>query len=101
MEIEKVIITKYDETYLLVETSRSVSREIRDKFSFDVPNAAFMPSYKNGIWDGRIYLYDINRNLIYSGLLHKLVEFCANLGYDVEVEKTLNDESLSIEEFIK
>ena len=37
----------------------SIAKDLHDYFSFKVPNAKFMPSYKNRRWDGKVYLFSV------------------------------------------
>jgi hypothetical protein len=69
-----LVISKKNEVYLQVEAEPHVYYELRDAFQFEVPNAKFAPAYKNKWWDGRIYLFNINTQEIYVGLLDKLIK---------------------------
>jgi superfamily II DNA or RNA helicase len=79
-----LIISKKNEVYLLVEAEPHIYYELRDAFQFEVPNAKFAPAYKNKWWDGRIYLFNINTQEIYVGLLDKLIRFCEQHNYTYE-----------------
>ena len=59
-----IILHKKNEVYLQVECERSIARELNEFFSFEVPEAKFMPSYKNRMWDGKIRLFDSRTNQI-------------------------------------
>jgi superfamily II DNA or RNA helicase len=67
-----------------VEAEPHIYYELRDAFQFEVPNAKFAPAYKNKWWDGRIYLFNINTQEIYVGLLDKLIRFCEQHNYTYE-----------------
>ena len=54
-----MILKKIDDVHLLVECERGQAAELNDYFTFEVPNARFTSSYKNGFWDGKIRLFDI------------------------------------------
>ena len=45
-------ISKKNEVYLKIESDPSVSQELSEFFTFEVPGAKFMPTYRNRIWDG-------------------------------------------------
>ena len=64
-----MIISKKNEVHLRVKTEPNYARELSDFFTFEVPGARFMPTYKNRIWDGKIRLYSVASNEIYVGLL--------------------------------
>lgn len=53
-----------------------IDYELRDIFSFKVPNAYFMTSYRNKLWDGYIRLYNLDNKLFYHGLLNSLEKYC-------------------------
>ncbi len=77
-------ISKKNEVYLHVEAEPHIYYELRDAFQFEVPNAKFAPAYKNKWWDGHIYLFNINTQEIYVGLLDKLIRFCEQHNYTYE-----------------
>jgi len=79
-----LVISKKNEVYLQVEAEAHVYYELRDAFQFEVPNAKFAPAYKNRWWDGHIYLFNINTQEIYVGLLDKLIRFCEQHNYTYE-----------------
>ena len=78
-----IILHKKNEVYLQVECERSIARELNDFFSFEVPEARFMPSYKNRVWDGKIRLFDSRTNQIYSGLGSYIREFAEKRSYSI------------------
>ena len=65
----------------------SIAKDLHDYFSFKVPNAKFMPSYKNRRWDGKVYLFSIKTHKIYIGLLPYIAEFCEERQYKYSVEE--------------
>jgi len=92
-----------NETYLRVEGSGGVRRELNEFFSFYAPGYKFMPAYRNKFWDGKIRLFDGNKNTTYLGLLPYIKAFCKDRDYDLEFEEELeysNECSLSeVEDF--
>ena len=46
-----LVIEKINEVYLKVKTEHSIEHELRDKFTFEVPNRKFMPQYRSKYWD--------------------------------------------------
>ena len=64
-----------------VDCDDGLAKDLHDYFSFTVPNAKFMPSYKNKWWDGKVYLFSIKTHKIYIGLLPYVDEFCRERGY--------------------
>lgn len=79
-------ITKKNEVYLKVECDPSTAQELNDYFTFDVPGARFMPTYKNRMWDGKARLFSMYTQELYVGLLDYLVEFAERLEYPYEID---------------
>ena len=79
-----LIISKKNEVHLQIESDTHVYYELADYFTFEVPGAKFMPTYKNKYWDGKIRLFNIQNNQIYVGLLDKVVQFCKDHEYTYE-----------------
>ena len=76
-----VIISKANEVFLRINAEPHIQYELRDHFTFEVPNAKFMPQYRGRNWNGEIHLFDLRSKRIYVWLLDKLVQFCENHGY--------------------
>jgi superfamily II DNA or RNA helicase len=74
-------IEKVNEVYLKITTEPHVEHELKDRFTFEVPNKKFMPQYRNRYWDGYVHLYNLKTKRIYVGLLDKIIAFCENSGY--------------------
>lgn len=81
----KIKITKKNEVYLHIDCEYQIKKELYDYFTFEVPNAKFMPQYKSGAWDGKIHLFSLGTSEIYGGLYRHLLEFCSNNGYEYEI----------------
>ena len=79
-----LIISKKNEVYLQIESDTHVYYELADYFTFEVPGAKFMPTYKSKYWDGKIRLFNIQNGQIYVGLLDKIIQFCKDHGYTYE-----------------
>ena len=79
-------IEKINEVYLKVKTEPSIEYELRDKFTFEVPNKKFMPQYRSKYWDGYVHLFNMKTKRIYVGLLDKIVAFCETSGYTYQFE---------------
>lgn len=78
-------ITKINDVYVHIDCEDGIARELREYFTFAVPNYMFMPAYKNGTWDGKIYLFGYDHN-IYIGLIDKITEFANNYRYTFNVD---------------
>ena len=81
-----LVIEKVNEVYLKIKTEPHIEYELRDRFTFEVPNRKFMPQYRNKYWDGFVHLYNLKTKRIYVGLLDKIVAFCENHGYTYQFE---------------
>lgn len=103
--MEKVHIYKVDESFMRLECSQSIAREVSERFTFEVPGAKFMPSYRSKVWDGKVRLFNSRNYSMYAGLAHNLRSFLENEGYDVTVDDNLISEDgvslLEIQDFIK
>ncbi len=82
-----LVIQKVNEVYLKVETQPHIEYELRDRFTFEVPNKKFMPQYRSKYWDGYVHLFNMKTKRIYVGLLDKIVAFCENHGYTYQFEE--------------
>lgn len=76
-----LIIEKSNEVFLKIKTQPHIEYELRDRFTFQVESAKFMPQYRKRNWNGEIHLYDMRSKQIYVGLLDKIVSFCKQYGY--------------------
>jgi len=79
-------IQKINEVYLKIDTEPHIEYELRDRFTFEVPNKKFMPQYRGKFWDGYVHLFNMKTKRIYVGLLDKIVAFCENHGYTYKFE---------------
>ena len=77
-------VTKKNEVYLTVDCDPGTAQELSDHFTFEVPGARFMPTYRAKLWDGKARLYNIWTKELYVGLLPYLREFCKTLEYTLE-----------------
>ena len=87
-----MIISKKNEVYLNVKTEPNYARELSDFFTFEVPGARFMPSYRNKYWDGKIRLFNQINGEIYVGLLPYIEEFAKRNELDIDYKKGVKDE---------
>ena len=83
-----LIISKKNEVHLHIESDIHVYYELADYFTFEVPGAKFMPTYKSKYWDGKIKLFNIQNGQIYVGLLDKVIQFCKDHEYTYEFQES-------------
>ena len=79
-----VIIQKKNEVYLSVDCEPHIKYELSEYFTFEVPNAKFMPQYKRRLWDGKIKLFSPAYGQIYAGLYDYLVDWLDLREYSYE-----------------
>jgi len=91
-------VKQKDNVHVYVEASDSIRREISDFFTFEVPGAKFMPSYRNKYWDGKIRLYNVNKAELYIGLVPYLIKFAKQLEYEIQIDLEPFGEKISKEE---
>ena len=87
-----MIISKKNEVYLNIKTEPNYARELSDFFTFEVPGARFMPSYRNKYWDGKIRLFNQMNGEIYVGLLPYIEEFAKRNELEIEYKQGVKDE---------
>lgn len=81
-----VVIRPVNQLYTRLECDAGLGYELAEEFSFYVPGYKFMPSFKNGRWDGRIKLFNRQTHQIYKGLLPKVVTWLNEQGYSFTIE---------------
>ena len=88
-----MLITKKNEVYLILEgLSQSERQELTDFFTFEVPNAKFMPMVRKRMWDGKIRLFSPANGEIYVGLLPYIKEYCKSKNVKYSIEEGVEDE---------
>lgn len=60
--------------------------ELSEAFKFLVDGHKFMPSYKNGSFDGWIRLFNLGSRTMSSGLYTKVIEFAETRGYSYVID---------------
>ena len=81
-----IIIQKKNEVYLNIECEPHIKQEMCEYFTFDVPDAKFMPQYRNKLWDGKIRLFSPGTGELYCGLLQHAKIFAEERGYQIELK---------------
>ena len=90
----EISVSKFNEVYLRIKCEPSVARELSEFFTFEVPNAKFMPSVRNRLWDGKIRLFSPGTGKIYFGLLPYVKEFLKEQGYKVTYDTDFSKRNL-------
>jgi hypothetical protein len=104
MEENTIYVHPVNATSVYVSAQPRILSEIYNYFSFFYPGYRFTPSYKNGTWDGKIYLFSINTSTLPHGLVNRLAKFASDNDYKfidkrVPVEPE-NDLEAKIEAFM-
>ena len=86
--MSNLIISKKNEVYLHVDAEPHVYYELADQFTFELPDAKFMPQYKSRYWDGKIRLFNTQNGQIYVGLLDRVVQFCKDHEYTYQFKES-------------
>ena len=84
-------ISKLNEVYLKLEIDSSLSKELANYFTFEVPGAKFMPAFRNRIWDGKIRLFSEQTGKIYVGLLPYIKQYCKKNNITINIDKGVED----------
>ena len=83
-----VVISYIDEVHSKIGASREILLTLREEFSFFANGYKFHPSFKKGLWDGKISM--INRGIFFNGLLKDIIRACKDKGLSVHVENIKN-----------
>ena len=89
--MDNIKLISKDEVYIKVECDRGVAQELSDYFTFEVPGAKFMPSYRNKMWDGKIRLFNTASYTIYKGLFRHIEHFCKERNYECVLSGDLGE----------
>jgi len=81
-----VIIRKLNDIYVQVQCSQAIKKELYEYFSFYAKNYKHMPKYRDGLWDGKIRLFNYGDQTLYYGLAGKLVEYLKKEGYSFGIK---------------
>jgi len=82
--VDKLVITKQNESVLHIKCDPSISEELKEFFSFFVPGHKFMPAFRRRIWDGKIKLFNTISGELPVGLYPYLRSFCSKRNYSME-----------------
>tara|TARA_B100001250_G_scaffold412717_1_gene444670 strand:- start:9842 stop:11284 length:1443 start_codon:yes stop_codon:yes gene_type:complete len=97
-----MIISKKNEVHLILsDLSPSEQQELSDFFTFEVPNAKFMPMVRNRMWDGKIRLFSPATGEIYVGLLPYIKEYCKSKNVKYSIDKGVEDERNVVDTIVR
>ena len=88
--MSKFYISKLNEVYAQIDSPEMfMLKELVDYFTFKVPGAEFMPSFKNKVWDGKIRLFNPLNCKLYMGLIPQVKYFCEKNNYEIVYDLSL------------
>jgi len=98
-----ITINPVDASHVQIICERSIAMEISDNFTFMVPNARYMQKFKDKIWDGKIRLFNMMNQTIYTGLVGKIKQFAAARDYSIcdNTPGATNVSLVELDDFIK
>lgn len=98
-----IIVSKVNDVFMTVDCEDAgVKYELSDFFTFKVPGAEFMPTFRNKMWDGKIRLFNMWTSQLYIGLTEHLEEFCKTRGYNLVGQDTvIPKQNISTEDVVK
>lgn len=76
-----------DKNTILVSAQDQILVEIFSYFSFRPNGFEYMPTFRSGVWDGYVRLFDRKRFTLSIGLFPDLVKFAKDNGYGIEVNE--------------
>ena len=81
----KIIISEGNAEKIRLEyDSEGIKPMLSNYFTFDHPKAKFMKKYKNGMWDGKIRLFNSKNNTLPTGLIFRLKnKFCKDFNIEL------------------
>ncbi|MAE55352.1 MAG: UvsW [Porticoccaceae bacterium] len=82
-------LRKVDDVHMFIDCDAGQAAELNDYFTFEVPNAKFTPSYRNGFWDGKIRLFDTRKRQLYYGLYEYVKKFCESADYELQIDESI------------
>ena len=81
-----LVVKQKNYSALQIQCEPHVANELNDFFSFETPGYKYMPSYKNGRWDGKTRLFNVRNNELPVGLWEYLSDFIKPRNYTLGVE---------------
>lgn len=80
-----IFIEKISESYIRINSSDDIEKEISQYFTFESPGAKYTPLYKAKRWDGMIRLYNLKNKNLLAGLYDMVLKFANQNEYEVEI----------------
>lgn len=84
--LEKIVVHKPNNIYFKIDCDPSQSMELKNYFSYYIPNYWFSPRFKNKVWDGKVSSYNRQSQTLPIGLYPMLKHFCVHYGYELVLD---------------
>lgn len=83
-----IVVEKINESELLIKSFKTakIHTELDNYFSFRPEGYRFVPSYKNGYWDGYVRIYKKSKQRLPVGLIYPLIHFAYTRGYTIKIK---------------
>lgn len=88
--METVEISKCNESFIRLNASASVQREIAAHFTHKMSGWQYTPAGKNKLWNGDVHFYNAKTHQLPLGLYSKLSEYCKH--NDLQLVFNANEE---------
>jgi superfamily II DNA or RNA helicase len=99
--MSKFYISKLNEVYAQIDSPEMfMLKELVDYFTFKVPGAEFMPSFKNKVWDGKIRLFNPLNCKLYMGLIPQVKYFCEKNNYEIVYDEDIRDRQFTTDDLM-
>jgi ATP-dependent helicase YprA (DUF1998 family) len=84
--MSNIFVSKRNEAFIQISCDEGVSQELSDYFTFFVPGYKFQPLFKQGVWDGKIRLYNHRAGTLPGGLVGYVQKFAQDRRYDLSID---------------
>lgn len=88
MKGRTITVQLQNHSMMAVASEPSIRNELSEYFSFMIPGAKFMPSYRRKQWDGKIRLFNQLSCELPAGLYAKLCKFAADRHYHISLKNS-------------
>ena len=88
--MEQITVKVKDNAFIYIDCDdKGILQELSEAFTFYVPNYKFTPQFRNKLWDGKIRLFNMRDQSMYSGLFGYVKAFC--LERDIKLISILKE----------
>lgn len=85
-----ITVEKVDEAWIrIISEDYGILQELNEHFSFFCPGYKWMPKFKQGIWDGKIKIFELKTRRLPYGLIDHLYKFARSRSYSINFDSEL------------